>query len=224
MRLLMNPLLEETIENIFQSWNEWVENLGERLKQKSQNWTSSEIEAITNNIESLDLEIGSNLVNQFSLSIANIKQDINLNLSLSQQDTEGGGWFGGFMGGAIVAGLLAALIPGGILINMALGGIIGSFFGGDDPKEKILEKGWEKFLESSDNIYDQVCEKIISIFDDRFNTFDEIIEQAIAICEQLIEQNELAHQKSLQSSEISVNWINRKRQEIEIICNNIKSN
>lgn len=273
MRLLMNPLLEETMENVSQSWNNWRQHLLERLTKKSENWTSSQedkekkmndyaqkfaqdlakdfqeyfeskimseyledyldlldeetnkhIEAIKNNLESLDLEIGSNLVNQFSLSIVNVKQDINLNLSLSQQDTEGGGWFGGFMGGAIVAGLLAALIPGGILINMALGGIIGSFFGGDDPKQKILEKGWEKFLESSDNIYDQVYEKIISIFDDRFETFQEIIEQAIAICEQLIEQNELVHQKSLQSSEISVNWINQKRQEIEIICNNIKSN
>jgi predicted GTPase/uncharacterized tellurite resistance protein B-like protein len=275
MRLLINPLLEETMENVFQSWNNWVENLVERLKLKSQNWTSSEddkekmmrdyarkfardfeqdfqdnfeskimseylqeyielldeetnahIEAITNNLESLDLEIGSNLVNQFSLSIANIKQDINLNLFVSKEDSESGAGWLGFGGGALVAGLLS-IFTGGLWIPIALGGaamgLLGWFFD-DDPKQKVLEKGFEKFGESADNIYDQVCDKIISIFRDRFGTFKEIITQAIAICEQLIEQNELAHQKSLQSSEISLKWINQKRQELKKICNNIKSN
>jgi hypothetical protein len=119
------------------------------------------------------------------------------------------------MGGAIVAGLLAALIPGGILINMALGGIIGSFFGNDDPKAKVLGKGLEKFNESAQDIYDQVCEKVISIFQDRLKIASEIIEQSIAISEQLIEQHELAHTKTLKSSEITLNWISQKRQALE---------
>jgi hypothetical protein len=138
-----------------------------------------------------------------------------LNLSLSPQDSGGKDWFGGFMGGAIVAGLLAALIPGGILINMALGGIIGSFFGNDDPKPKVLEKGLEKFNESAQDIYDQVCEKVISIFQDRLEVASEIIEQSIAISEQLIEQHELAHTQTLKSSETSLSWISQNRQDLQ---------
>lgn len=179
------------------------------------NEISFHVEAIKSNLESIDLERGSNLVNEFSLSIANVKQDIKLNLSLSPQDSEGKDWFGGFMGGAIVAGLLAALIPGGILINMALGGIIGSFFGNDDPKPKVLEKGLEKFNESAQDIYDQVCEKVILIFQDRLEVASEIIEQSIAISEQLIEQHELAHTQTLKSSETSLSWISQNRQDLQ---------
>jgi hypothetical protein len=101
------------------------------------------------------------------------------------------------------------------LINMALGGVIGSFFGNDDPKAKVLEKGLEKFYESVQDIYDQVREKVISIFQDRLEVASEIIEQSIAISEQLIEQHELAHTQTLKSSETSLSWISQNRQYLQ---------
>lgn len=273
INLLVNSLVEETMENVSQSWDEWVEGLVERLTVKSETWTSKEeekgkvmrdyaqqfakdfsqdfqshfeskiisdyleeyvtlldeeisvhLEAIKNNIESLDLEIGSNLVEQFSLSIANVKQDINLNLSLSKEDSDSGAGWLGWGSGALVAGLLS-FFTGGLFLPIALGGVAGGFLGAffdDDPKQKVLEKGFEKIGESFQDIYDKVCDKIISIFRDRLEVFSEITKQSIAICEQLIEQNEVAHAKVLQSSETSLNWISQKRQYIEKLKLNIK--
>jgi GTPase SAR1 family protein len=176
--------------------------------------SNGHIKAIKNNLKSLDLETNSNLTDQFTLSITNLKQDINLNILLSEEDSNGVGRFSGFLGGAIVAGLLAALIPGGFLLNMVFGGAIGSFFA-EDPIEKVLEKGWEKFNDSAEDIYNQVCEKIIAIFQDRLNITIQVFEQSICICEELINQNDLIHKKIIISSEISLNDIKQKRRYLE---------
>jgi hypothetical protein len=40
IKLLANELREESVEEALESWNEWVEGLGERLMAKSHRWTS----------------------------------------------------------------------------------------------------------------------------------------------------------------------------------------
>ncbi|MEG5174168.1 dynamin family protein [Microcoleus sp. B3-D7] len=40
IKLLANELREESVEEAIESWNEWVEGLGERLMAKSHRWTS----------------------------------------------------------------------------------------------------------------------------------------------------------------------------------------
>ena len=42
MGLLVNLILEDTIENVLEYWDKWVENLANRLVKNSEKWTSSE--------------------------------------------------------------------------------------------------------------------------------------------------------------------------------------
>ncbi|MBF2057661.1 MAG: dynamin family protein [Cyanobacterium sp. T60_A2020_053] len=266
MRSLINFILEDVIENLLESWSEWVENLADRLVENREKWTSSQenkqakmsdyarqfsnnleldfhnnfeskilsdyledyiklldeeinnnINAIKNNLESLDLEIGSNLVNQFSLSIANMKQDINLKLFVSKEDSESGAGVFGFGSGVFVAGLLS-IFTGGLFLPVALGAAAGGFLGflvDDDPKQKVLEKGWEKFTESAEDIYSKVQEKIIALFQDRLDVTIQVIEESISICEELINQNNLAYQKTVKSTQITLNNIEQKCRYLE---------
>lgn len=146
-----------------------------------------------------------------------MKQDINLKLFLSKEDSESGAGWLGFGGGVFVAGLLS-IFTGGLFIPIALGGAAGGLLGwfvDDDPKQKVLEKGWEKFNESAEDIYNQMCEKIIAIFQDRLNVTIQLIEQSICLCEELIKQNDIVHKQMIKSSQISLNQITQKRRYLE---------
>ena len=180
---------------------------------------NNHINAIKNNLESLDLEIGSNLIHQFSLSIANVKQDITLKLFVSKEDSESDtGWFG--LGSGVFVASLLSIFTGGLLTPIAFGtgvafgsgaGELLGWFVDDDCKEKVLEKGWEKFSESGEDIYNNVCDKIIAIFQDRSDIIIQVIQQSICICEELIMQNDLFHQEMIKSSQITLNDIKQKR-------------
>jgi predicted component of type VI protein secretion system len=82
-------------------------------------------------------------------------------------------------------------------------------------KQKIIESGLSKFVESKNQILEEINQYIISIFESRIESFTTVIDQAISLCENLIEQQEKAHQENLEQREIEKAFINQKRQELE---------
>jgi hypothetical protein len=82
-------------------------------------------------------------------------------------------------------------------------------------KQKIIESGLSKFVQSKNQILEEINQYISSIFESRIESFTAVIDQAISLCENLIEQQEKAHQENLEQREIEKAFINQKCQELE---------
>ena len=130
-------------------------------------------------------------------------------------------FFGGIAGGGLGAGLmLLGFFMSPLVIAAAVGaGLVGALgFGTGGIKEKIkwkvLEAGWEKFDEASEDLADKVGETIHTVFDNRVESATKAIKKAIAICENLIEEEEKKHQKLLTEYETYKTQISGKQQKL----------
>ncbi|KZL50642.1 hypothetical protein A2T98_06225 [Nodularia spumigena CENA596] len=89
---------------------------------------------------------------------------------------------------------------------------------------KVFELGFEKLDESTDKISEKLEEIINTVFDSRVESASKVIEQAmaqapaagIALYENLLEQQEKAHQVTLEEREAEKALIYQKRQELEL--------
>jgi GTPase Era involved in 16S rRNA processing/uncharacterized tellurite resistance protein B-like protein len=223
-------------EEIDHWWNRQVKDtiLKHNLKNLHSK-ISQELQAIKSNLHNLDHQIGTNLEGQFSSSTSiqareffNLPSDINFN-----QSEQGGD--NGFLGGLGAGGLVGALFAftGLGAVASVIAGAVAALFGflGGSPsdeeldceiKQKVFDLGFEKFEESADDIFENVCENnIASLFDVRVQFVAESFERAILQCENLIEQQEKAHKESLNERQEKIAWISQKRQELEQLQKNI---
>lgn len=270
IRVLVSNVVDEVYELASNSWDEWCEELVDRMKEKSVYWVSEhnpvfsqdklirdytnqfitdlseeidewgtkilrdiiikdgieyldsniayELDAIQADFQRLDQQIQTNFSQQMKLSIKGINDDF---MGLAGI----GGGVG--IGGALAAGLLAFTGLGFIAIVVAavIAAIAGSFgfglldFDGlqDQIKFKVFEIGFEKFTseESMDKVSEKLNEIIKTVFVSRLDNSSLVIAEAIALYENLIEQQEKAHQETLEQREIEKAFINQKRQELE---------
>ena len=115
--------------------------------------------------------------------------------NIDSEDGDGVG-FGFGLGGAglVAAGLLVFTGIGLIPITLtALGSGfgIGSLFSESREtkiKRVVLDKGFEHFNNSVEEILDKISEEIISIFDSKLEQSRQMIEEAILMIENIIEQ------------------------------------
>ncbi|MFW9258467.1 dynamin family protein [Nostoc sp. CALU 546] len=175
-----------------------------------------ELDAIQGEFNSLDQNIQTNFSKQLQISIDGINDDF----------TGMGGFGSGVgIGGALAAGLIVFTGLGFIAVIVAsvAAAIAGSFgfgmldFDGlkDQIKGKVFELGFEKFDESMDKIFDKLNEIVNSVFENRVESASRVIAQAIALYENLLEQQEKAHNETLEQREAEKMWIYQKRQELE---------
>lgn len=177
-----------------------------------------ELEAIQADFQKLDQQIQTNFSQQMKLSIQGINDDF---MGL-------GGIGGGLgVGGALAAGLLAFTGLGFIAIVVAavIATIAGSFGFGlldvdglyDQIKDKVCKIGFDKFNseESMNKVSEKLNEIIKTVFVSRLENSSRVIAEAISLYENLIEQQEKAHQENLEQRETEKAFINQKRQELE---------
>ncbi|MEB3148578.1 MAG: dynamin family protein [Sphaerospermopsis sp.] len=270
IRVLVYGVIDEVYKLASDSWDEWREELGDRMAEKSAFWHSEhnpvlsqdklikdytnqfirdlsqeidewgnqslkdviikegieyldaniayELEAIQADFQKLDQQIQTNFSQQMKLSIKGINDDF---MGL-------GGIGGGLgVGGALAVGLIAFTGLGFIAIVVAAvaAAIAGSFgfglldFDGlhDQIKIKVFEIGFEKFNseESMDKVSEKLNEIIKTVFVSRLENSSRVIAEAISLYENLIEQQEKAHQENLEQRKIEKAFINQKRQELE---------
>lgn len=270
IRVLVSNVIDEVYELASESWDEWSEELGDRMEEKSAFWHSEhnpafsqdklirdytnqfirdlsqeidewgneilkdviikegieyldaniayELEAIQADFQKLDQQIQTNFSQQMKLSIQGINDDF---MGL------GGIGRGLGVGGALAAGLLAFTGLGFIAIVVAavIATIAGSFGFGlldvdglhDQIKYKVCKIGFEKFNseESMEKVSEKLNEIIKTVFISRVENSSRVITEAISLYENLIEQQEKAHQQNLEQREIEKAFINQKRQELE---------
>ena len=137
---------------------------------------------------------------------------------------------GGLFAGGLGAGLLMLLGLGGPImwavagIGAAIAGAFGFGIGGihDQLKLKVFETGCEKFVESTEELTNKISETIGLLFDNRVEAAVKVIEKAICLCENLLEQQEKAHNETLEQREAEKMWIYQKRQELEQVQNQLE--
>lgn len=288
IKLLADELMQQSLDETLESWNQWVEELGQRLMAKSHRWTSEhghimsqdkltkdyadqfvrditqeiedlatkkiqsvlqgnmgdlnsqineEIYAIRQEFQKLDKQLSSNLVSQFNkLAIAGNLGEFSIGgsgIAESIDDIGDGGFMGGLGIGAVAAAVLIAL-PLGIIpvilgtIVAGLGGGLGlSFLDGDKVKgqikEKVCELGFQKFDESSQSILDKIQERIIAVFEERVETSSGVMSKAIALWENLLEQQEKRDRQNQKDCEAQKVWLADKRRELEQVQNQIEA-
>ena len=291
IKLLADELRDKCVEEAIESWNEWLEGLGDRLIAKSALWTSDhshmwsqkeltkdyfdqfgeditqeiedwatqkvqsilqqnigdlnsqineDISAIWQEFQKLDKQLSSNLVSQFNnVAIAGNLGGFGIGGSgiASSFDSDIGGP-GGYLGGLGLGGLVATgllFFTGLGIIPVILGALAASGGGAfglgmldvdgihNQIKQKVCELGFKKFDESSQSIFDKIHERIIAVFEERVEISSGAMSKAIALWENLLEQQEKRDRQNQAEWEAEKVWLAEKRRELEQVQNQIEA-
>ncbi|WRH68699.1 MAG: dynamin family protein [Planktothrix sp. GU0601_MAG3] len=228
--------LSEEIQN-------WIDDLqSEILSQQVKelnNLIHSELEAIRIDLQKLGNQLGINLDEQFTSSMASNIRANNLGINSfragSENNDEGGfNVFGGLGAGGLASLLLT--VAGLGFIPVIVGGLaafIGGFlFGVGGPNQdevytqckwQVYDLGFKKFFESQEETFNTIFENIELVYQERYLVVADFIEQAIALYENLIEQQEEAHTKTLEEKEKTIVWINQQHQKLEKIQSELEA-
>lgn len=90
-------------------------------------------------------------------------------------------------------------------------------------KMSVLETGFQKIDESVDKIYDKLQANIELFFDSKVEAVSRVIEGAISVYENLLEQQEKTQQDMLEQNYAKKSWIVHKCKELEQINNRISA-
>ncbi|WP_373528918.1 dynamin family protein [Nostoc sp.] len=212
---------------------EYTNRFLEELKAELNNWQQSSLDIIIKQyIGILDSEI-SQEINTLNTEFELIDKSLNTNFSdfighdIMEVDTTLffgtlGRWSVNFLGGMLLVSTgLIFFVP---LFVSSINKFTNWVDGQQDTriKQKIIESGLVKFAESQDKITEQINQYISSIFESKIKSFSAVIAQAIALYENLLEQQEKAHNETLEQREAEKIWIYQKRQELEQVQNRLE--
>ena len=196
-----------------------------------------QLQAIRANLQELDSEVNANLNEQFDLAIENLKGDgfdATVGINPGEADDSIPNWVW-WTGGAVAAvagsiiGLPAVLIGGGIA--GAAAGLM-AWLGGDEPseeeidaeiKQQVLKSGFEKFDESSGEIFNQIYDNTLTLFSNKIESASAVIDRAIHLYEDLLEQQEVIHNKTAEECDGEKASINADFQRLEKMQNKLEA-
>ncbi|MEG3850363.1 dynamin family protein [Microcoleus sp. herbarium19] len=213
------------------------------LKQKIETLDfkfKEEFYAIRQEFQEFDRRLSTSLVTQFNnLGIAKNLGGIGIGGSgIASSINPDIGGPGGFLGGLGLGGLVAAglLFFAGLgIIPVILGGLAaggGGTFGlgmldvdgiHNQIKQKICELGFQKFKESEESISEKIKERIIAVFEERVETSSGAMSKAIALWENLLEQQEKRDRQTQTQCEAEKVWLADKRRELQEIESQIEA-
>lgn len=129
--------------------------------------------------------------------------------------------------GTIFLGL-AMLIPG-IMLGPVLATILGVFFGGGTTvaglgslfdidskiKQYVIQEGLKKFDDSLEQVIDILAQCIESELDDRVQAFENVVKNAMSVCENRLEQLSKLDSETAEQRQAEKAWIVEHRQKLE---------
>lgn len=205
----------------------WIENQLKQaiLKPKLEIFDdkiNDELHAIKSEIESINQKINTKNPNWIFSGKGNNDFAANANIDI--------------LGELGLAGLGAALLIPAVVFAGPILGVIGSLVGGgllgtgvgsmldlnSKVKSKVFEVGCKKIVESLEDTLEKTSEIIGSSFNEKFEQAEKIIAKAISFYENLLEQQEKAHQETLEQRQADKKFIACKRQELEQVQKNIE--
>ncbi|MFM6191664.1 MAG: dynamin family protein [Planktothrix sp.] len=240
---VLQDYCEQFTQDLSEEIQNWIDDLqSEILSQQVKELNSlihSELEAIRIDLQKLGNQLGTNLDEQFTSNMAsNIRANnlgINSFMAGSQNNDEGGfNMFGSLGAGGLTTGALLGILGLGFIPALLVGGlaaVIGGFlFGKPDQDEvytqckwQVYDLGFKKFFESEEETFNTIIENIELVYQERYLVVADIIEQAMALYENLIEQQEEAHTKTLEEKEKTIVWINKQHQKLKNIQNELEA-
>lgn len=233
---------DQFVRDITQEIEDWASQKLELILQQNMGdldrQIGEDIYAIMQQLQKFDEQHRSNLAAQFN----NLARAGNLGgigiagsgIASSISEIGDGGLVGGLgIGAAVGAALLfltgLGIIPvilGGLLAG-AGGGLGLGFLDGDavkaQIKQKVVELGFDKFQESSESIFDKIQERIIAVFEERIEASNNVMSKAIALWENLLEQQEKRDRQNQKECESQKVWLAGKRRELEQAQNQIEA-
>ncbi|MEH2375250.1 hypothetical protein [Nostoc sp.] len=203
---LIRGYTNQFIRDLSKEIDEWKNTklkdviLQENIKYLDTN-IAYELDAIQGEFNSLDHNIQTNFSEQLKISIGDINDDF---MAM-------GGIGGGIgIGGALAAGLILTGFGFIAVVVASVAAAIAGYFGlgmldfdglKDQIKGKVFELGFKKFYESMDKLSEKLHEIVGSVFENRVESASRVITQAIALYENLLEQQEKAHNETLEQRE-----------------------
>ncbi len=237
---------DQFMASLLKEIKEWESTLKDDLlldRLKNLNgFIQYELEEIKNDLTRLDSKLDTYIGNQFTSTLIgnlNACRELGINPTLKSQKNEeedfhvfaGLGTAGGLAIGAALAftgiGLIPLLIGG---VGGAVTGVVGSALFGKNKesisakvKEEVCEAGLKNFYESQQEILNNIRNRIEAMYDTRVELASNLINQAISLCENLLEQQQKDYQKSVLQRQQDQAWIQQQRQRLEQVRQEIEA-
>jgi uncharacterized tellurite resistance protein B-like protein/GTPase SAR1 family protein len=243
---LITDYANQFVRELTQDINFWTNHkLSEIVKQKIgvlDDQIYDNLEPICEEFELFDLRLNTNLFTQFkdfatSGNRGGIRiTGIGIAASISTIGVDVGGFVGGTLGIGAAVGAALFFLTGvgtipvilGALAAAAGGGLGWSQLDGDvvkaQIKEKVCELGFQEFEESSQSIFiKNIQKKIIAVFEKRTEATSDVMSKAIALWENLLEQQEKHDRQNQAECEAQKVWLAEKRRELQQIESQIEA-
>ena len=156
--------------------------------------------------------------------------------SISNVGVDAGGFMGSSLGIGVAVGAALFYLTGVGTIAVILGALVAAAGGGvgfgllegeavkAQIKQKVCELGFKRFDESSQSILvDSIQEKIITVFEKITEATSDVMSKAIALWENLLEQQEKRDRQTKAECEAQKVWLADKRRELEQVQNQIEA-
>ena len=233
------------VRELTQDINDWTnQKLSEIVKQKMgilDDQINENMEPIRKEFELFDKRLNTNLFTQFNNFATSGNRGgiritgIGIAASISTIGVDVGGFVGGTLGIGAAVGTALFFLTGvgtipvilGALAAAAGGGLGWSQLDGDavkaQIKQKVFELGFPKFEESSQSIFiKNIQQNIIAVFEKRTEATSDVMSKAIALWENLLEQQEKRDREQAECDAQKV-WLADKRRELEQVQNQIEA-
>lgn len=243
---LIKDYANQFVRELTQDINFWTNHkLSEIVKQKMgvlDNQIHDNLEPICEQFELFDRRLNTRLFTQFrdfatSGNRGGIRiTGIGIAASISDIGVDVGGFVGGTLGIGAAVGAALFFLTGVGTIPVILGALAASAGGGlgliqldgdavkGQIKQKVCELGFQQFEESSQSIYiKNIQEKIIAVFEKRTEVTSDVMSKAIALWENLLEQQEKRDRQNQAECDAQKIWLAEKRRELEQVQNQIEA-
>jgi uncharacterized tellurite resistance protein B-like protein/GTPase SAR1 family protein len=192
------------------------------------------LQAIRANLQELDLEVNVNLNEQFDLAIENLKGGGFDDANPEEANTRISQWSWWTVGAifAVAAGIATGAVIPSLILAIPAGETArlkpwlnkrSEEQAGAEVKQQVFESGFEKFDESSGEIFNQIYENILTVFSNKIESAGAVIDRAIHLYEDLLEQQEIINNKTAEECNKEKASINADFQRLEKIQNQLEA-
>lgn len=238
---ILQDFANQFLNDLSADLNDWLEKtvkdkiLLPKIKEFDKE-ISDNLNAIYENLRSIDLISGSNLSEQFNLSLSHFGVDVSFNSNLDPDSIKDDDGLFGFLkawgGSGLVVGGMAFLGIGFIpllLASLATGAVMGWLFGSDPEeivlkmKQEVYTKGFDKFSDSLEQLGEKIGEGAVKAIDSRYDRAIKAVQYSISILNGILTKHEAVYREAISSHSVKKEFIQLKAAELTYIESNFKA-
>ncbi|PSR16155.1 dynamin family protein [filamentous cyanobacterium CCP3] len=238
---ILQDFANQFLNDLSADLNDWLEKtvkdkiLLPKIKEFDKE-ISDNLNAIYENLRSIDLISGSNLSEQFNLSLSHFGVDVSFDSNLDPDSIKDDDGLFGFLkawgGSGLVVGGMAFLGFGFIpllLASLATGAVMGWLFGSNPEeivlkmKQEVYTKGFDKFSNSLEQLGEKIGEGAVKAIDSRYDRAIKAVQYSISILNGILTKHESVYREAVSSHSVKKEFIQLKTAELTYIESNFKA-